>query len=441
MSDESKESRVQLSRRTFLKLSALTAAAGLVSGCSPRLETIADSGQVTVYGKDSPISQEGLGELMGTFKDQAKNGERVQEPDKVYLTTFIDQNLYGKYQQLYGETYENFLTRQMREYNQMLRNARPVGVKQVVLRESIVVQPGVATPMSYLPGYLENSVSGSDGTWGEMETMAAWGRPGEAFDRVHWKHEVWHWLFRGPDGYALTYNPVYESELPLPLTDLSPAWRNYGSYDRTDIAGSGDITQSARTSEIWRGPIDRQAGVNSKIGTWAALMLDRRIKLGTVHDWKDSYEDYGGWWRSDLPQQVSLSFVGLDGRPIQVSGLEFYPTMVAPEQSVLDRTLASKDYPKILSPEVILRTDSTNVNMADMLKPGSDGLISINGATLLVRITDENKDRYFRWLDVRDFQIAYWLGYEEHATLELKAGRVKDTISPADFPWKIKYGK
>ena len=47
-------------------------------------------------------------------------------------------------------------------------------------------------------------------------------------------------------------------------------------------------------------------------------------------------------------------------------------------------------------------------------------------------------ERSYRWMDIRDFNIPYWIGNKEHVTMVFKSATEKD--DPKTFDWRILYG-
>lgn len=179
--------------------------------------------------------------------------------------------------------------------------------------------------------------------------------------------------------------------------DLPKNWRSYFP-SRT----SKDLMASGRTLEPYN----------------AQLLMRRK----NPHDLKDTIKDYQGW-PLEIPEEMNAVFTSED-QIVEPASIDFF------------QTVKEKDKEKTLTPEPVYTTRSSIIEPRKMFK-AKEGIIDREGGTLLARIIDKNGKEFFRWMDIRMFNMALW---NKKNTLHMQVVSNDNPIEfPKDFNEDIQY--
>ncbi|MFZ3301458.1 MAG: hypothetical protein WA152_01945 [Microgenomates group bacterium] len=426
MNDEPRK----LSRRDLLLGLEALILPSLVSACfKVEVDTNSSTQPVMLYGNsEKPLNDDDLDSLKMIFVDQMIQGERKLDPNTTYTTIFCRSSLYNKFPNYTdGESYEHFIARQFEVINE---KSKKIGLN-IVLREVVIVNDDIMTTRSLDSSYLDDNIPGSDGIYHDnpdynpnLSSYSYVDNNGKIVD-MGWIHEaVWHATLRGNDSYALEYNNGHDQRFhPIPsdfksLQDTENPWTHYLMLrDRQDITNKC-------ISVIGYPPFD-----DIGFGEHAELMLKRRLENGTLHDFKDSTLDLAGW-RADLPNHASLAFTDSEGNSLGDTNIKIYRT-----ERTGDPTKVLELYSQSLNPTPIYCGSNKLIKLNQMFNI-TNGVVPMCEGTLLIDINGQ----YFRWMDIRDFQIPKWKG-KENPTLNLKVISQSNSknIPPESFDHRIIY--
>ncbi|OGE31861.1 hypothetical protein A2631_01915 [Candidatus Daviesbacteria bacterium RIFCSPHIGHO2_01_FULL_44_29] len=399
-------------RRTLL---AKTAQAGGGLLANPRMDFLSSSitpevnlktNQIEVVGLDKPLSEQGLLTYIKTVNE--KPAEMLE--NMVYGSIFVSKKAYEDFSKNLGETFELFIQRHSTAMNHLLKQANPP-TTDFTMRRIVILEDKVAPPYSGHQNWAQKGMKDSDGAWffGEAYNprSTAYFRKEDSID-LGLLHEWGHTILHLNDQYKLDYNNADSTSIDRIVTQLPASWRKYiGSY-RNDM-------------------LDLMASTSPQFNRFTALQLERRRKRGS-HDVLPNIVDENGW-QHELPQQVGLKLLH-EGREIKVKNLSVYVTQA--------RTIGPARQ-KNIPEKAIFENDSAFLYPQSFFIRREYGVYS-DEATVLMLIRDEHNQRYFRWMDIRDFNIPFWQGLDKlQATLNVVSQDATEPPNPANFDWTIQY--
>ncbi len=220
-------------------------------------------------------------------------------------------------------------------------------------------------------------------------------------------HETTHQILHLNDQYRLDVNP---QDLAPGLRNLLPdAWRKY--------VGDQKVGVSDQDLMVNDGP---------KLQQFSSLQISRRPN---PHDFPTTLKDYTGW-NPEFPESVSM---------VLKSGEKVIPSdqaKIYKSQRVTEGIKTIPDTPiyvgglSNIDPSILFTLNQ----VPDYWNP-TEGTIARDEGTLLLTVRDGSGKTYFRWLDIRDFNVVKWLGQN---SMEMQVATAGD--DPYKFDWKIKYG-
>ena len=225
-------------------------------------------------------------------------------------------------------------------------------------------------------------------------------------------HEWGHWVLHLNDQYLLDYKPD-EENLPTPLRDIPQVWRSYNLGNRNDELGRCLMYS-----------------VDPWIGKYSAEQLARRVKEGWVHDFERIMRDLKGW-PGEVPSATYLDF----GSRFKGAKVEVYRTHPTGKNKALGEE-------PIFQGEV---DQEGKVNIGNPFKdwaphpnegPWMKGYIQSPCGVLFIKVITPEGKVYFRWEDIRAFNLAYWRGYKE---VVMKMNLASAETDPLSFDWTIEY--
>ena len=374
-------------------------------------EIIIDGEKFQVYGKDTPLNPDEFNSLLLQLQKEVDRGERKMDPDTLYLSLIVPQDAINNFPTSMGESYYSFVRRHVARFNEMLQSAPVPSYKALKVRDFFNVQ-------NYQDGSLDSG-PGFDGAYLEtvghdpsMLRIQDW----DEADRISfvWLHEaVFHSALELGDHHFLNYYPTFELSVPSFLLNVPEVWREYRASGRPDIS-SDDLAASKPNLMIL-----------------TSLLLERRVKNGLSHDQKDSSLDMLGW-RPVLPSKVTFRFIDINGEMVMPKQIQIYRTK--PHEGGAQNV-------EIFNPEPIYTGSGEGVESSSLLPVGENGVIDSREAILFF-VIEGDAGKFFRWEDVRSFQIAALKGYENHVTFAMNAvSLLNDPRTPNNFSWEVKISR
>lgn len=360
--------------------------------------------ELETYGHQQPLSKEEWNRL----KKQLNSTPSEIRPDTYYGTFFINHNVYTQFLlENNNESIQSFLLKHEQKLNQMLG----VGDEQsrAKFRRVIVLKDEDKIEIGEVGGQLKDS----DGDW-FFSTPYKLGQAAyyDKTERIDYGllHEVGHSMLYLPDQYSLDF----QNDQATAVADLPKQWQVYHASRRNDI--SNDLMSAGRF-----------------LNKYSLMQLRRRLPTQDVHNKEKSRE--GNWFfPNEIPARINLDFGSqFAGAKMQICR-SFEPNpdkRPSPYERKKDLGVLGEF---TLSPDGLIK-----FNRDKLLHPTQDKVIEAEISTLLLKITDNKGEKYVRWLDVRDFNIAYWLGHKDEANMKMKAASKTDT--PEGFNWEIQYSK
>jgi len=387
------------------------------------------------YGDQDPLTQDELSLLITELNSR----ERAMRADTYYSTFFITDKAYDQFPIDEKESFQNFLRRQITEMSRMLKDGQPPVKGGVEVRRLIIVKEGVSCPGSYDLSYLEerNRINDSDGTyfipdlWTEYFDNEKDGffKPSNTIvlpaprppyynseEGLHYGliHELLHQITHFPEPYALSYFDYRPSlaidENAVELQDVPPQWKYYDI-----IKGRNDLGNTIMTN------------ANSRLGPYESWFFYRREMAGDTHNLEKTMREATWSAPNDIPECSIISF----GKDYADSQVFVYRTTGNDNERSINST-----------PLVIARLDSAGSFIIGnpfkeftYLDRRGGGILACEG-TLLIKVY-KNGVVHVRWMDVRDFNLAYWRGHESTVKMEMNIASEAD--DPQAFDWTIKY--
>jgi len=328
------------------------------------------------------------------------------------------------------ESLQFFVKRNIDFLNGMFGKASLPG--GVVVRRLVIVKDGeYKHDEVYESCYSQGGINDSDGVWdfcGEYKPKEWYGSTDhykkERVDRGL-LHEIGHRVLHLPDHYILDFlnfsvKEKQDLETFSVIADLPKPWWDYNSGIRNDING-GMMRMNYGFSLIDKG----------RFNIHEIAQLRRRILKGKTHH-PDTYRGCINF-PGEVPKTVNLSLGSeMSGAEISVYGV------------------ASENKPKHIDNVTLAKGEVNSAGEFVLGNPFKDSIVTNkespdfglidpdNGVLmLLLKARTSKGELFFRWMDIRDFNLAYWRGYEDKVTMTMNLASGKD--DPAKFDWTIKY--
>lgn len=360
-------------------------------------ETRSKSG-LEIIGTNDPLTQVKL----ENYVKQVNSKEIVFDNKTYYGSFFMSAENYKQFpEQNDGEGFESFLARHEASFNNMFKN---VNNDSRIKFKSLVIMDRGAIGYAFQNGIKTKDI---DGIWifenDYYPKKSAYYHPDERIDNGFF-HELGHRDLFLLDPYKMDFSS--KEQMPQNLFYLTPAWREYMASHRQDISRD-----------------DFMCEVGNKISLFTDLQLKKRLAAGNVHRPEFVIETWR--WNNEIPLVSSLDF---GGRFVNAD-VNLYRT----------HGDASN---KILSQVGKFRASGSGVleiPKADLFHPTEDDVrfVKDSEATLLFELKSQSSVRGIRWMDIRDFNIAYWKGFRDFAKLGLNVAAITD--DPKKFDYTVKY--
>ena len=392
---------------TPLQSSALAAVPVLVYH-EPDSEVIAG---LQTYGQNQPLTESELYRLVLFLNSDPL----PMEEDAYYITFLASATAYRDFLQDYGESLQSYLLRHVAWMDREIRFADPPVVGGLVARRMIVIEDGIWNSDNEERGidYLAHGLIDSDGSWSFIDSYCPECAYYDQKLRLDFglTHEWIHAIFKLPDHYALDFHPQFD--INGVLAGVPEGWQFYSAGDRPDISRN-DFAMG---------------GGGSVLRRYSALKLAERRARGVTHDKERAWDESN--FLAQVPAQVVWDFgSGLAAAPILV-----YRSQPCPE--VYPDSWASAC--KILGSVPIFhgRLDERGrVAVGNLFSDFEDTAPPHKEGVLFVRVL-VGEDYRFRWLDIRDFNLAIWEGFGESVVMRFNLASA-DT-NPEDFVWDVSY--
>lgn len=377
------------------------------------------------------------------------NNSITDRTNAIIAGFWVEQSLYNYFHQkqrdlgIGSNSWDDWIQRQMRKQNELYASAiwpnSPQGVLDRVRIDKIVVVPDGALPLA--GGLPSNNPNLNDHTVDLMWGFTAEGvphdptNPNEFYERTTWVsednpfyieqsllHELGHARYL-IDSYGFdvhnTYKPgtgtgydsvkILENGAPVAGSPLMPfiAWGEVLYYNKSGGVMSGPY--GFQWSPYEAGALNRIAGRRARCGAWNAP-----CNIGE--------------YLQELPRNNHVRFVDAKGWPLVNADIRVYQATAAPEGGWYGKNFDN-------TPDLFYTTDAEG--FAHMPRnPFSNGPIvhtygHANGVAIL-RIAHGGQV-WYRFMEVSDFNLAYWAGNTENAeyTFTLAGASGTPTLSVA----------
>lgn len=356
------------------------------------------------WGAEKPLSREEARSLI----DQLNSKQTEVRPDTYYGSFFITKSVLAEFvKDNQGESYQSFLARHEQTLNKMLgRDDYPTKIK---FRRLVILADDTSIGQQEFVA----DVKDSDGGW----TFYTPYKPSassyyDTQEKIDYGllHEIGHSTLHLPDGYSVDFDNINSAA----VQDLTKEWQSYHGSWRPDIG------------------LDLMSAEKHSIKTHTQLQLNRRLP-NDVHNRANQKE--AAWaFPSEVPAVVNFDFgTGLAG-----SRVEIYRSYEVDPDKRESHFTRKKD---LRSLGIIEISQNGKVSLEkDQLFPTTpEQMIEAESAVLLFKFGHGQGKKYFRWMDVRDFNIAYWLGKRDEVTMKINGATAAD--NPETFAWQIVYGE
>lgn len=372
------------------------------------------------FGEVKPLTSDELTRLY----EQLNNQHREMRPDTYYATMITTDRAYRLFQTEKFGSFQNFLQRNADVFNQMFRES---GVnyptdEAVVMRRLLVVADDAKLPSG--PYDLHKTINDSDGGWyfgtGLMKAVSgiddkngynptSAGYDGQNKISLHLLHELAHGILDLNDEYFLRVR-MTTSNLPEFYFKIPNSFARYEADARPDIS-NGLMGQLRR-----------------KLGKYASLQLLRRVQRGSVHEHDKYDKEVAPHFPNEIPATATLQF----GDKFTNADIEIYRSYEVKAET-RERAL------KQISKGSLSAEGSLHIDPKQIFPVNKENMINAGDGVLLLRILTKDGNENFRWMDIRDFNIAHWEGHTEHADMHLKLFNNQTVEIPQQFDWEIKY--
>lgn len=414
-----------MNRRNFLKLLGISGAAAATVGAGAGVDKLFAKGpegisqkvdSIETIGLDSPLTQFELRVLIDSIN---KENIRLKE-NTYYGTFFISEKALKEFNaNLGGESFQSFLRRHTNVLDALLKAANPPISGGFKVNRLVVLRDGTQPPSLYElsnNNWAAKGMRDSDGYW----NFSSFYQPKhtsyyDAQQNIDYGliHEWGHTILNLADHYALDVEPQPSQFLDKESVGIPVEWRRYMSRERNDLG-----------SPLMIG--------GREIDRYSALQLKRREAGGFTHDQNRNYVFDRASWPIEFPESVDLKFFTDEGKPIEVAKIEIRQTQAKNKKGEI--------YNERINPTAHYIGPSNNLDPKTVFDCHGKHYIPHGSGTVHILIEDRFGIQYFRWMDVRDFNIPYWQGKKDKATLKLKAVRTHDERqpNPKNFDWKIR---
>lgn len=375
--------------------------------------------EVMTYGDKNAFTYKQLEKLISKLNST----EREMQPETHYFTIFVTEPTYKQFSQHNdGESFQNFLKRSMTKLDLMFKEANPPLEGGVSLRRLISIKGKL--PLDHYNEFLDlkDTIADSDGTYclGAYDPVYKPKKSGYYHDDVKVDagqlHEMMHEIGL-PDHYNLDFikdeNMLTEDEKEI-FIEIPERWQRYSTAERNDLGHN------------------IMSSIDLSLNTHEALQLSRRIKRGLRNP--DVWHKSEGF-PNEVPHTTTLKFED----HFKNAQIRIYRT-----EEVVHELPGKTYHEKVLSNRPVF---SGKVGPEGSVKIGNpfegvrekyqEGMIDSAQGTLLLKIKTPDAKTFFHWMDIRDFNIAYWLGHEEEVTMKMNLASEADDLST--FDWTIQY--
>lgn len=384
------------------------------------------------HGQNRPLTKAELDGLVGFL-----NAAPLALEDNTYYVTFLaSETAYRAFPQDYDESLPSYLLRHVAWMDREIKAADPPISGGLIARRLIVVADGAFATERDAHGldYVSHGLLDSDGSWTFIERYCPEKcgfynqELGLDFGLTH---EWIHTIFKLPDHYALDFHlqndnsGVFE-QLP---EGVAEEWLSYMAGGRPDIS-AGDFAMG---------------GTGSTLRRYSALQLEDHRRRGVRHG-----SQVNGWepWREiGFPSLASDNTVLDFGEWVAGGRILIYQSQPCPPERDAFNC-------KVLNPIPILEgvlNENGRIEIGNPFYSPSEertyqswykeGVLFI----LIIRDHELGTQFWFRWMDIRDFNLAYWSGYTGSVRMRMKltrglANSLGETIMPPSyFNWEIAY--
>ncbi|GMR19339.1 MAG: hypothetical protein BMS9Abin34_474 [Patescibacteria group bacterium] len=364
------------------------------------------------YGQERSLTGEEFTDLIKFL-----NADPLAVDEDTYYATFLaSETALQTFAQDEGESLQAYLVRHVAWMSREFKEADPPIEGGLAVRRLIVLADGVFKSDWDTRGfdYAAHGLLDSDGAWSFIETYepensAYYNRDFVIdFGLLHeWTHSILHL----PDHYALDYHASHD--IYNVLEGIPEAWQYYWAGLRPGISRNGFAG----------------GGSGFTLRRYSALQLQDRRDRGIAHDIDRIRFEMG--FLAQVPQVSVLDF-GPDFAQAQVL---IYQSQDCPPEHT-DRAASSC---KILAADPVsdgLLDDRGRIAIGNLFAE-YEIRVPIKEGVLFVKVIN-GEETWFRWMDIRDFNLAYWQGYQGKAVMRLNLASEWDI--PSEFDWVIEYG-
>ena len=359
------------------------------------------------YGEDKPLTADEFAELVKYL-----NSDPLPiSADTYYVTFLATESSYRTFLQDYDESLQSYLLRHVAWADREFKEANPPVEGGLVPRRLIIVDDDVFESENVARGYdySAQGLADSNGSWTFMgayrpETYFYY-KPNLRLD-AGLIHEWIHTVFHLPDHYGLDfYDPGGGDAF---FEGINEWWRRtYLASARPDISRN-DFAMG---------------GDGLTLRHYSALQLSRQRRGETVVDPTTGFP-------AQVPQRVVLDF-----------GPEFADAPITIYQTKASENANYKPYfAKELSPDPIVagRLDGLGriLIAGEDLFRGSSQTVPYSDGVIFIRV-EVGEAAWIRWMDIRDFNLAYWHGFTNSVLMKMKLASFED--DPVSFDWSIVY--
>lgn len=365
------------------------------------------------FGSKEALKQGELRSLINQLNSQDKK----KESRAFTATVFVQETVYKNFLEKHGESFPLFITRHSEEFDKMLKNApRPhsegfQSLRLIVVRDDVDVSPHA------------NGVTDSNGSWFFQKdydpTKSSYYDSEDGIDYEIF-HEWGHNILNLPDAYALDFpfvnGVVAEYKYPQCMSDISHEWRNY-------------IVGNTPSNSIMAYPFPygyRDTG--KTLGVHPSLQIGRRQSVGGI---QKSLHERGRAFPNEIPNLTKIDV----GKRFAGSKIEIYRSK---RDGSYDDQLSTGEVIKTFTDEPIISTIIGSEGVFEINDPfptNSQGMVSGHEGLLLMKIYGRNDQLHFRYIDIRAFNEAYWLGFKEQVKMTVMMSSNK--IKPENFNWYV----
>jgi hypothetical protein len=375
------------------------------------------------YGQDQPLTEEELAGLVKFFNSDPL----PMEEDAYYITFLASETAYGAFAQDYGESLQSYLLRHVAWMDRQIRVADPPVEGGLVARRLIIFADGIWNTDLEVSGYdyLAHGLEDSDGSWSFIEVYCP--------DRCGFynqelgldfglMHEWIHRVFKLPDHYALDFHPQFD--IAGVLAEIPESWRFYAAAGRPDL--SNDDFAMGGGGRILR--------------HYSALQLAERRTRGFTHDQERA------WSEMNFLAQVPAEVVWDLGPDLAGARVTVYRSQPCPSWYFNSDASACKILGRV--PVLEGQLDESDRIAVGNLFAGYENIVPMKEGVLFIKVQTGEEIR-FRWLDIRDFNMAIWEGFGESVAtaaggVPLEAVMMRFNLASADdnpenFAWEVEY--